>query len=213
MSGTRTLFCHVTTATRAFAIYYLVSILMVAVDLTVALIRGKEPFSVSTTQNMTRGQHIFDVSSSFLMLFLMSVSCGFVLFARHKGPSSVIPFVLLLFVDVCLTVLSLADGPWGLPGTPTYTDTLRLTNLARHNVPLENADLCRFTMVFGVLFVFYVLFKVYMFEVALRSYYAMKEEDESVNQGSGISVTVKLPSYDEALQEKPKDTPPEYTEP
>lgn len=38
----------------------------------------------------------------------------------------VMPFVLFMFLEVALSLLSLFDARFGLPGTPAYGDALRL---------------------------------------------------------------------------------------
>ncbi|KAI5621526.1 hypothetical protein C0J50_18935 [Silurus asotus] len=89
----------------------------------------------------------------------------------------VMPFLLFMFLDVALSLLSLFDARFGLPGTPTYGDALRLA--------------------------------VYMFQVSIRCYNALKEKCNPAAEHS----LVKLPSYDEALKMKSDAMPPKYQEP
>lgn len=43
----------------------------------------------------------------------------------YQGPMFVLPFVLMMFVELSLSFLSLFDGAWILPGTPKYRDVLQ----------------------------------------------------------------------------------------
>ncbi|KAK3532335.1 hypothetical protein QTP86_016039 [Hemibagrus guttatus] len=211
MSGTRSLCCHVNTATRASAIFYLIFNMLVAVDLAVGIIREKDPITVSYTEmKRTHGNCIFEISTNFISLILMSFSSVLVMMSHRKGPMCVMPFAMFMFLDVALSLLSLFDARFGLPGTPTYGDALRLASNLKGGIQLDGAELTQATLIFGVLFVMYILLKVYMFQVSIRYYYALKEQRRSAPQNS---VMVKLPSYDEALKMKPEATLPKYQEP
>ncbi|KAI4871837.1 hypothetical protein NFI96_016395 [Prochilodus magdalenae] len=213
MSGTQSLCCHVHTATRASAIFYLVCNLLVAVDFSVGIVRKTDPLTVSyTDMKLTNGYRTFDISTNFIMLVLMSFSSVLVLISHRKGPVCIVPFVLFMFLDIALSLFSLFAAPWGLPGTPTYRDALRLA-LNVKGAKLEVEELSQVTMIFGVMFVFYILLKVYMLQVSMRSFYALRENWVPSNSTAENSVTVKLPSYDEALKMKADALPPAYQEP
>ncbi|XP_058234009.1 mtp family protein isoform X2 [Hemibagrus wyckioides] len=204
MSGTRSLCCHVNTATRASAIFYLIFNLLVAVDLAVGIIREKDPITVSYTEMK------LEMSTNFISLALMSFSSVMVMMSHRKGPMCVMPFAMFMFLDVGLSLLSLFDARFGLPGTPTYGDALRLASNLKGGIKLNGEELNQATLIFGVLFVMYILLKVYMFQVSVRYYYALKEQRRSAPKNS---VVAKLPSYDEALKMKPEATLPKYQEP
>ncbi|KAB5530926.1 hypothetical protein PHYPO_G00134960 [Pangasianodon hypophthalmus] len=211
MSGTRSLCCHVNTATRASAILYLVFNLLVAVDLTIGIIREKDPITVSYTEmKRTHSNCIFEISTNFITLLLMSFSSVLVMLSHRKGSMCVMPFILFMFLDVALSLLSLFDARFGLPGTPTYGDALRLASNLKGGVRLEGEELSHVTLIFGVLFVMYILLKVYMLQVSIRCYYVLKGDRIPAAENS---VMVKLPSYDEALKMKPEATLPNYQEP
>ncbi|XP_017309753.1 mtp family protein [Ictalurus punctatus] len=200
MSGTRSLCCHVNTATRASAIFYLVFNLLVAVDLITGIIREKDPITVSYTEmKRTHGNCVFEMSTNFITLFLMSFSSVLVMLSHRKGSMCVMPFAMFMFIDVALSLLSLFDARFGLPGTPTYGDALRLASNLKGGARLDGEELNRATLIFGVLFVMYILLKVYMLQVSIRCYYALKGERVPAAENS---VMVKLPSYDEALKMK-----------
>ncbi|KAL7829601.1 hypothetical protein AOLI_G00304860 [Acnodon oligacanthus] len=214
MSGKQSLCCHVHTATRVSAIFYLVYNLLVAMDLTVGIIRKTDPLTVSyTDMKLGNGYHAFDISTNFMMLVLMSFSSVLVLLSHRKGPVCTVPFVLFMFLDVALSLLSLFAAPWGLPGTPTYRDALRLALKLKGGAKLEVEELSQVTMIFGVLFVLYILLKVYMLQVSMRSFYALRENWTPSQPPVENSVRVKLPSYDEALKMKADSLPPAYQEP
>ncbi|XP_036422460.1 mtp family protein [Colossoma macropomum] len=214
MSGTQSLCCHVHTATRVSAIFYLVYNLLVATDLTVGIIRKTDPLTISyTDMKLANGYRAFDISTNFMMLVLMSFSSVLVLLSHRKGPVCVVPFVLFMFLDVALSLLSLFAAPWGLPGTPTYRDALRLALNLKGGAKLEVEELSQVTMIFGVLFVLYIMLKVYMLQVSMRSFYALRENWTPSQPPAENSVRVKLPSYDEALKMKADSLPPAYQEP
>ncbi|TSK31372.1 Homeobox protein NOBOX [Bagarius yarrelli] len=119
-----------------------------------------------------------EISSTYISLILMSFSSVLVMMSHCKGAICVMPFVMFMFLEVVLSLLSLFNARFGLPGTPTYENALRLA--------------------------------VYMFQVSIRCYYALKEQHMSVPESS---LKMKLPSYDEALKMKSEDTLPKYQEP
>ncbi|XP_062846678.1 mtp family protein [Trichomycterus rosablanca] len=214
MSGTQSLCCHVHTATRVSAILYLVFNLLVAVDWTVGIIKGKDPITVSYTEmKHTQGNCMFDISTNYVSLVLMSFSTVLVLLSRRKGPICVVPFVLFMFIEVALGLLSLFDSRIGLPGFPTYLDALRLASNLKGGAKLEGLELNRVTMIYGVFFVMNILLKVYMLQVSIRSLYLLKEERKPARTKEDSAVMVKLPSYDEAVKMKAKAMPPTYQEP
>ncbi|XP_066531175.1 mtp family protein [Hoplias malabaricus] len=214
MSGTQSLCCHVHTATRAAAIFYMVYNLLVAMDLTIGVFWKTEPVLISYPDvSLNKGYHVFDISTNFMMLVLMSFSSVLVLISHRKGPMCVMPFVLFMFLDVALSILSLFATPWGLPGTPSYKDALRLALHVKGGAKLEAEELSQVTMIFGVLFVLYILLKVYMLQVSMRSFYALRESRMSACPATENTVMVKLPSYDEALKMKADAVPPVYPEP
>ncbi|XP_016353164.1 lysosomal-associated transmembrane protein 5-like [Sinocyclocheilus anshuiensis] len=214
MSGTRILCCHVTTATISFAVLYLIGnvLKMVGIMLTVSL--DKEAFSVPYHESKaTRGQRVFDISTNILMLVLMSISAVLVLFSKRKGPMFVLPFVLMMFVELSLSFLCLFDGAWGLPGTPNYRDMLRVVKGQKRVDSLNEEEIGQFTMSYSVLYMMYILLKVYVLHVSTRCFYALKAESmAAVSVDTGNTVTVKLPSYDEALKMRAENTPPSYYE-
>ncbi|XP_051520330.1 uncharacterized protein LOC127421350 [Myxocyprinus asiaticus] len=215
MSGTRTLCCHVTTATRSFAILFLIGTVLKLVDIIRTVSWEKAPYDVPYHEfKSSRGQRVFDISTNILMLVLMSVSGVLVLFSHRKGPLFVLPFVLMMFVDLGVSFLSLFDGAWGLPGTPSYKDILLVTKFYKGVGKLDEEDLGHFTMIYTVLFMLNILLKVYILQVSMRCFYALKaERTAAIHVDTGNTVTVKLPSYDEALKIKVEDTPPSYQEP
>lgn len=46
-------------------------------------------------------------------------------FSLFKGPMFVLPFVLMMMVELSLSFLSMFNGAWGLPGTPAYREILQ----------------------------------------------------------------------------------------
>nr|XP_055076714.1 mtp family protein [Misgurnus anguillicaudatus] len=215
MSGTRTLCCHVTTATRSFAILYLIGNLLELGDIVRTAPWDKTPYGIPYNNvRSTRGQRIFDVSTNILMLVLMSVSGVLAMFSHRKGPMFVLPFVLTMFVDLGLNFLSLFNGAWGLPGTPKYRDVLQAAKYYKGVNRLDEEDLGHLTMGYTVLFILNILLKVYVLQVSMRCFYALKAERASGSHvDNGNTVTVKLPSYDEALKMKTEAEPPTYQEP
>ncbi|XP_072532354.1 mtp family protein [Salminus brasiliensis] len=214
MPATQSLCCHVHTATRASAIFYLVYNLMVAVDLAIGTIRRTDPITISyTDMKLTSGYRAFDIGTNFMVLVLMSFSSVLVLIAHRKGAVCFVPFVAFMFLDVALSLLSLFAAPWGLPGTLTYRNALRLASNLKGGAKLEVEELSQVTMIFGVLFVMFILLKVYMAQVSIRSFYALRENWMPSSATAENSVRVKLPSYDEALKMKGDALPPAYQEP
>uniref|UniRef100_A0A8B9L736 Lysosomal protein transmembrane 5 n=1 Tax=Astyanax mexicanus TaxID=7994 RepID=A0A8B9L736_ASTMX len=213
MAGTQSLCCHVHTATRASAIFYLVYNLLVAVDLAIGAIWNTDPITISyTDMKLTSGYRAFDIGTNFMVLVLMSFSSVLVMIAHRKGALCVMPFMLFMFVDVALSLLSLFAAPWGLPGTPTYRSALLLASNFKGGVKLEGEELSQVTMIFGVLFVMYILLKVYMMQVSMRSFYDLRD-NWPPRPAAKNTLTVKLPSYDEALKMKDDALPPAYQEP
>ncbi|XP_016136381.1 lysosomal-associated transmembrane protein 4B-like [Sinocyclocheilus grahami] len=214
MSGTRTLCCHVTTATLSFAIIYLIVNVLNLVGIILMVSLDKEAFSVPYYESKaTRGHRVFDISTNILMLVMMSISAVLVLFSKRKGPMFVLPFVLMMFVELSLSFLSLFDGAWGLPGTTSYRDMLQAVKSQMRVDRLNEEEIGHFTMWYSVLFMVDILLKVYVLQVSMRCFYALKAERmAAVIVDTGNTVTVKLPSYDEALKMKAEDTPPTYHE-
>lgn len=212
MSGTRTLCCHVTTATRSFAILCLIVNLLELGDIIQTASWGKTQYTLpyhDTTS--TRG--IFNVSTDILMLVLMSISCVLVLFSQRKGPMFVLPFVMMIFVDLGLSFLSLFNEAWGLPGTPKYKETLQVLKYYK-GVNRLDEELGHLTMIFTVYIILIILLKVYFLQVSMRCFYALKaKRAPGIHVDTGNTVTVKLPSYDEALTMKTEGAPPSYQEP
>ncbi|XP_026144436.1 mtp family protein [Carassius auratus] len=214
MSGTRILCCHVTTATISFAVLYLIANVLKLVNIILMVSLDKEAFSVPYHDSkITRGQRVFDFSTNILTLVLMSVSAVLVLFSKRKGPMFVLPFVLMMFVELSLSFLYLFDGAWGLPGTPNYKDMLHVVKSLKRVDRLNEEELGHFTMSYSVLYMLFVLLKVYVLHMSMRCFYALKAERmAAVSVDTGNTVTVKLPSYDEALKMRTEDTPPSYQE-
>ncbi|XP_036371763.1 mtp family protein [Megalops cyprinoides] len=208
----RSLCCNVRTATVAFTVYYLVSSLLVCVDMAVWVFNGKDMCGFIHSEHLTHGQQMFDTTSNFLLLVVMMISCIFVLVGLRKGCShQLVPFIVQLYLDVALSVMSLFSGPWGLPGTPTYEESEKLVLYFTGEKELGERDMARFTLIFGVLFVLYLLVKVYMAHIVTQCYYVVKMAAEAKeSQGVDKGVLVELPSYDEALKLPSKDEPPAY---
>ncbi|XP_051527427.1 mtp family protein [Myxocyprinus asiaticus] len=214
MSGTRALCCHVTTATRSFAILYLIGNVLEMADIIRTVSWEKAPYDVPYHElKSTRGHRVFDISTNILTLVLMSISGVLVLFSHRKGPFFVLPFVLMMFVDLGLSFLSLFDGAWGLPGTPSYKDFLLVAKYYRGVNRFDEEELGNVTMLYTVLFMLNILLKVYILQVSMRCFYALKaERTAAIHVDTGNTVTVKLPSYDESLKIKVEDSPPSYAE-
>ncbi|XP_073678587.1 mtp family protein isoform X2 [Garra rufa] len=214
MSGTRSLCCHVTTATLLCAIFYLIvnGLTLVGIILTVSL--DKDAISVPYHESKAnRGHRVFDISTDILMLLLMSISAVLVFFSKRKGPMFVLPFVLMMFVELSLSFLHLFNRAWGLLVTPTYRDTLEIKSQRRVE-RLNEEDIGELTMDYSILYMLIILLKVYALQVSMKCFYALKAERMAVvNVDTGNTVTVKLPSYDEALKMKVEDTPPTYNAP
>ncbi|KAI7798802.1 mtp family protein [Triplophysa rosa] len=214
MSGKRSLCCHVTTATRSFAILYLICNMLELGDIIRKASWEKTRGIPYHDIKSTRCERIFDFSTNIVMLVLMSISCVFVLFSQRKGPMFVLPFVMLVFVDLGVSFLSLFNGAWGLPGTPKYKDVLQAAKYYKGVDRLDEEDMGHFIMGYTVLFIFNILLKVYVLQVSMRCFYAlMGERAPGMHVDTGNTVTVKLPSYDEALKMKTEGVPPSYQEP
>lgn len=215
MSGGRTLCCHVRTATLIFAFYYLIVNMLKLVGFVLSVCRGKEAFPVPYSEYKgPRSQRIFDISTNILMLISMSIAAFLAFFSKRKGPMVVLPFMLMMFVELGMSFLSLFDGVWSLPGTPNYKDLLQAAK-SQIGVPrLDEEFIGQLTMWYSVLFMTDVLLKVYALQVSMRYFYMLKAERTTVvNVDTGNTVTVKLPSYAETLRMKAEDAPPTYQEP
>ncbi|KAI1901734.1 hypothetical protein AGOR_G00037440 [Albula goreensis] len=207
----RSLCCHVRTATVAFTIYYLLSTLVVLADIVMWVFTGKDLGGFIHNEHLTHAQQIFDTASNFLLLIMIGISCIFVLVGLHRGHSyHLVPFIVQLYLDLGLSLMSLFSGPWGLPGTPCFEEWDRLMGYVTQGKELGQKE----TMMFGVLFVLYLLMKVYAVHTVTKCYYIVKLAGVGKNsQGakeSEKSVSVELPSYDEALKLPSKDDPPAY---
>ncbi|KTF90735.1 hypothetical protein cypCar_00008455, partial [Cyprinus carpio] len=78
---------------------------------------------------------------------------------------------------------------------------------------LNEEEIGHFTMSYSVLYMLFVLLKVYVLHVSMRCFYFLKAESmAAVSVDTGNTVTVKLPSYDEALKMRAEDIPPSYHE-
>ncbi|XP_039537101.1 mtp family protein [Pimephales promelas] len=212
MSGTRTLCCHVNTATLSFAIIYLIVNVLKLVGIFLTVSWDKPEYSVYYHESTAlKGQRVFDISTNILMLVMMSISAVLVFFSQRKGPMFVLPFSLMMVAELSLSFLSLFNGAWGLPGTSSYKEMLQAV---RRVSAMNEEDIGQFTMWYSVLFMVEILLKVYVFQVSMKCFYALKEKRVSaIHVDTGNAVTVKLPSYDEALKMKAEDTPPTYQEP
>ncbi|XP_061111197.1 mtp family protein [Conger conger] len=123
----RSLCCDVRTAAFVFITYYLVSTLMVCFDITVWIFNGKDLCGFVHSESLTHGQLIFDTTSNFLLLLMMLISCILALFGLRKGVSKhLVPFLVQLYLDLGMSVISIFSGPWGTPGTPTFEGGDRL---------------------------------------------------------------------------------------
>ncbi|XP_056596836.1 mtp family protein [Triplophysa dalaica] len=213
MSGKRSLCCHVTIATRTFAILYLIGNMLELGDIIRKASWEKSHSIPNHEIKSTRCEHIFDISTNILMLVLMSISCVFVLFSQRKGPMFLLPFVMLVFMDLGVSFLSLFNGAWGLPGTPKYKDVLQAAKYYKGVNRLDEEELGQFTMGYTVFYIFNILLKVYVLQVSIRCFYAlMGERAPGMQVDTENTVTVKLPSYDEALTMKNEGVPPSYQE-
>lgn len=63
-----------------------------------------------------------DIDQRKLFLLAPNIVC----LCLYKGPMFVLPFVMLMFVDLGLSFFSLLNGDMGLPGTPKYKDVLQV---------------------------------------------------------------------------------------
>ncbi|KAG9355562.1 hypothetical protein JZ751_000400 [Albula glossodonta] len=161
----RSLCCHVRTATVAFTIYYLLSTLVVLADMVMWVFTGKDLGGFIHNEHLTHAQQIcsrsalftVDTASNFLLLIMIGISCIFALFGLHRGCSyHLVPFIVQLYLDLGLSLMSLFSGPWGLPGTPCFEEWDRLMGYVTQGKELGQKE----TMMFGVLFVLYLLMKV-----------------------------------------------------
>ncbi|KAL1256085.1 hypothetical protein QQF64_014146 [Cirrhinus molitorella] len=163
------------------------------------------------------GMHV-DISTDILMLVLMSISAVMVLFCKRKGPMFVLPFVLMMFAELSLSFLyitkgflSLYDGSRGLPGTLLYKNMLEAAKSSLKVERLNEEQIGYITMCHSVAIMLYILLKVYALQVSMRCFYALKAERMvAISVDTGNTVTVKLPSYDEALKIKAEGAPPTY---
>ncbi|KAG5842229.1 mtp family protein [Anguilla anguilla] len=201
----RSLCCNVRTAAFVFTSYYLVSTLLVCVDIAVWVFSGKDLGGFVHSEHLTHGQQIFDTTSNFLLLCMMAISCVFALVGLRKGFSKhLVPFIVQVYLDLGLSMMSLFSGPWGLPGTPTFEESDRLVMQFTGGRQLEPKETARITTIFGVLFVLYLLMKVYTAHIVTKCYYVMKLTGEMKDSQKEESVSVKLPSYDEAVKMPPE---------
>lgn len=214
MSGTRTLCCHVNTATLVCAILYLILNVLRFGGIFIKVSWDKVEYSVPYHESkVPRGQRVFDISTNILMLVLMAFSAVLVLFSQRKRPMCVLPFMLMMFVELTLSFLSLCDGSWGLPGFPTYRDILQAIKENRRVSKLNEEDIGQLSMWYSVVFMLDILLKVYVLRVSMKCFYFLKEKRATaIHVDTGNTVKVKLPSYDEALKME-EDKPPTYHEP
>ncbi|XP_067281492.1 mtp family protein [Pseudorasbora parva] len=215
MSGTRTLCCHVNTATLTFAILYLIVNMVRLVGTCLTVSWENVGYSVSYYESKApRGQRVFDISTNILMLVLMSISALLVLFSQRKRPMCVLPFALMMCVEVTLSFLSLCYGAFSVPGVPTYRDVIQAMKELKGINKLNEEDIGQFTMLYSVTFMLGILLKLYALRVSMKCFYLLKEQRATdIHVDSGNTVTVKLPSYDEALKMKAEGKPPTYQEP
>ncbi|KAJ8273029.1 hypothetical protein GJAV_G00096580 [Gymnothorax javanicus] len=208
----RSLCCNVRTTAFVFAIYYLVSTLLVCVHMAVWIFTGKDIGGVFHMKDLTHSQRIFDTTTNFLLLIMMLISCIVALIGLRKRVSKqLLPFLVQLYLDLGLTLMSLFSSPWGLPGTPTFEETDRLMMYFTGGKELEPKAWARVSMIFGVMFVLYLLMKVYTTHIVTKCYYVIKlTEENKDSQEEEKSVSVKLPSYDEALKMPPELFSPDY---
>lgn len=63
-----------------------------------------------------------------------------------KGSIFVLPFTLMMMVELTLSFLSLFNGAWGLPGIPTYRDLLQavVRTIPAHMTTLNSILTCSF---------------------------------------------------------------------
>ncbi|KAJ8378443.1 hypothetical protein AAFF_G00242580 [Aldrovandia affinis] len=208
----RSLCCEVRTASIAIAAYYLVSNLVVCAGMAVWIINGIDLGGFSHPGYLTHGQKEFDITTNFLLLIVPAISCVLALVGLRRGCSThLVPLIAQLYVDVGLSVMSLFCSSWGLPGTPTIEQTNRLVSHLTGGRVLGPQEMSRITMIFGLLFVLYLLAKVHAAHIMAKCYYVLKlAENGNNSQKVEKGVSVQLPSYDDAVKLPPKDQPPVY---
>nr|XP_023659500.1 lysosomal-associated transmembrane protein 5 isoform X1 [Paramormyrops kingsleyae] len=199
----RSLCCHVRSASTSIVLYYLGSSLLVLALMVTSLITGRNFCGLVASEQLSRGQQIFDVTSNMLLLVMMTFSSIFALVGLCKGsPHHMVPLIVLLFLDLGLTVMSTFSSSWGLPGTPSYEESEKTYLTTQRE--LDPRIVAHFSLAFGVLFVLYLLMKVFMVNTLLRCYFVMKAEAQE-RPVCEKSVLVDLPSYEEALKLPSKD--------
>ncbi|MFT7811116.1 lysosomal-associated transmembrane protein 5 [Arapaima gigas] len=212
----RSLCCHVRTAARAITTYYLVSTIFVLVDMVYGVIKGRDLCGFIHSEQLTHSQQIFDTISNFLLVAVMIISSVFALVGLQKRCAHhLVPFIVLLFLDGALTLLSLFSSPWGLPGTPTFEKSHKIMKVLS-SVQDKELQVAHFTLVFSVFFILFLLMKAYMTHTILRYYFILKAEAQGPRKEKRLdekSMSVDLPSYDEALKLPPKDQLPAYQQP
>ncbi|XP_015204006.1 lysosomal-associated transmembrane protein 5 [Lepisosteus oculatus] len=209
--------CDIRTATFSIGVYYLVTSLLVCIDMILGLVKGKDMCGFIHTQQYTNGERIFDTTTNFFLIAVMIISSVYVLFGVRKyRPRLLLPFIILLVLDISLCVMSLFSGPWGLPGTLTYEEALMMWDSVGVKHELSNKEIARLTLIFGITFVMYLLIKVYMVNCVIKCYSFIKAHNTRAKDTQTTdekSAVVVLPSYDEALKLPFKELPPTYQEP
>ncbi|XP_066573539.1 mtp family protein [Amia ocellicauda] len=209
-------FCfEIRTATLSIGIYYVVTSFLVCIDLIFGVVKGKDFCGFIQTADYPKGERIFDTTTNFILVAVMIITSTYLLLGVRKYRERLlIPFIILLFLDIVLSVMSLFRGAWGLPGTFTYEEATVMWNYASVKHELSLQDTARLTMIFGVIFILYVLIKVYMMNCVMNCYTFIKLHNIQArgSKAQSRSTVVELPSYSEAVKLPSKDSPPEYQE-
>ncbi|XP_048848884.1 mtp family protein isoform X1 [Brienomyrus brachyistius] len=215
----RSLCCHVRSASTGIVLYYLGSSLLVLALTAASLITGWNFCGLGASEQVSRGQQMFldgiwqlssplssvDVTSNILLLVMMTLSSISALVGLYKrSPHHMVPLIVLLFLDMGLTVMSTVSSIWGLPGTPSYDESEKTYLTTQRE--LNPRIVARFSLAFGILFVLYLLMKVFMVNTLLRCYFVMKAEGQE-RTVCEKSVLVDLPTYEEAIKLPSKDPP------
>ncbi|XP_018603355.1 mtp family protein [Scleropages formosus] len=212
----RSLCCHIRTAATAMVTYYLVSTILVLVDMVSAVINGRDLCGFVHSEHLTHSQRIFDITSNLLLVAVMIISSVFALVSLWKRSAhQLVPFIVLLFLDAALTLMSLFSSQWGLPGTPSFEQGHKIMELlsSEKGKELTPAEMAHLTMIFSVFFILYLLMKVYMAQTVLHYYFVMKAQAQAQKSTRDEkSVSVDLPSYDEVLKLPSKARLPAYQE-
>uniref|UniRef100_I3NGL5 Lysosomal protein transmembrane 5 n=1 Tax=Ictidomys tridecemlineatus TaxID=43179 RepID=I3NGL5_ICTTR len=203
---------NVRVVTTALAIYHVIMSVLLFVEHTVEVARGKASCRFSKTVYL----RIADLVSSFLLiglLFLISLS---LLLGVVKGPSKV-PLMTLQLLDFCLSILTLCSSYMEVP---TYLNfkSMNHMNYFPSQEGLAHSQFIRTMVIFSVAFVTVLVLKVYMLKCVWRCYRLLKSANSAEERGASKTLPkVVLPTYEEALSLPSKSpegdpAPPPYSE-